>query len=106
MEVVRLNTGGWARLVVNAIMRRVSPLHFKYYFSSGTPISGRGAPVLRTSSVEAGAEVDAEVMAVEVLEGPPEPQPPGMVGYPMPHFATSMEAIANLYEEIKSHNLH
>ena len=93
------------------MMRRVSPLHFKYYFSTGTPITGRGAPVLRTLEGKVGAEAKAvpakaEIIAVEVLEGPPEPHPPGMVGYPMPHFATSMETIANMYEELKSQNLH
>lgn len=102
--LVRLHVGGWAHVVENTKMSRVSPLHFKYYLPTGTPITGKGAPVLRTCAEldsKAGTDqTDAEVLAVEVHEGPPDPHQPGTVGYRIPHFATSLEAIAIYYETI------
>ena len=105
VELVRLHCGGWIRVLSRTSMQKVSPVEFKYYFPAGTPIRGEGAPVLRTragnSAGPEGARVEPVVLAIEVRQGQPDPQPPGFVGYPIPHFATSIEAIANYYGKLK-----
>ena len=102
VELVRLHCGGWIRVLSRTSMQKVSPVELKYYFPTGTPITGEGAPVLRTrAGNSAGPKVQPVVLAIEVREGPPDPHPPGVVGYPIPHFATSIEAIANYYGKLK-----
>ena len=107
VQLARLHCGGWHRVLARNSMKKVSPVEFKYYFPTGTPIIGVGAPVLRAHAENsAGAEcrrVEPVVLAIEVRVGPQAPQPPGFVGGPMPHFATSMEAIANYYGKLKLH---
>ena len=48
VELVRLDfSHRWMRVLLQTSMRKVSPVEFKYYFSTGTAITGEGAPVLR-----------------------------------------------------------
>lgn len=104
VKLMRLHVGSWHKVVVEQTMSRVSPVEFKYNFSVGTPIVGNGAPVLRVASDaagNAGPNSEGLVLAVEVRVGEPDPQPPGMCGYPIPHIATSMEAIASYYAKLK-----
>lgn len=96
-EVILANfhVGSWERSLRKV---QTSPVQFKYYLPSGTPFTGEGTPLLRVANDSEGAHKDGENVLVRGLQfqaGPDEPV--RGLGRPMPHFAISMEAIADYY---------